>query len=718
MQGKVKKSVVTKFVIFVIVITFISSFVSGYIIYTSAKNKQVDFVYDDLATRILTFYDSISKTKDNPLKDKVKIISSAYFLADEIIGGKNINTSQYLKKVMEENPDIDGVAVVDVNYKAFAKVSKMKEEIPDFSEIFIDIEKLKAGVAYVEPYLTKEFPYFVYYAPVMKGDKIVGVASIFIHGHKFLLPLNVVYTRHKSHKPQTACASCHIGENSLSKRGFPILFDKDGVVLMSAVFGDKSLVGEEKQFKELYDQIKDKLAKDDKFEGEVVYQGEVYLASFGKFQLNRLSGIVGMLKNKNYVLSTIYQGQLIAIGSTVVFVLIVILLGNFYIRKVMSPVKSLSDAMVKVMEGEYSLRAEVKSDDEFGQLAEGFNEMLNRITKYIQTQDDIDRMQRQVISLMDIVSKAADGDLTVEAEVTADELGSVADAFNLMTENMRVLINDIKLAGSSIVDATESLLVAAEKTNKGAQIQIEELKEADEKIEKFKEMSLALNEAAKKTVEIIKDASLTASKSLELLDNTIDSMFTVKRYSQMASKKVKALGEKSLAIGDITGVITDISNQTNMLALNAAIEAARAGEYGHGFSVVAEEIRKLAERSNKATKEIADLIKSIQNETAETVKLVEESTINIESSSDVIEQAGDSIKNINNVLVESSEALSNMALGVENLNKEAEEVSESIKKIRSISNETVEEVKNTNRIVAKLSQLSEMFKEAVDKFRV
>ncbi|MCA1932243.1 MAG: methyl-accepting chemotaxis protein [Calditerrivibrio sp.] len=718
MQGRARKSIITKFILFVLVIVLISSFVSGYNIYIRSKNKELSMIYDDLATRILTFKDSLVKTKDIPLKDKIKFISDVPYIADELISGKDINTVNYLKKIMDESPEISAIAIVDSNYKPFSMVSKIKGSMPDFGEFFIDIDTLKKGNSYVEPYLTKDFPYFVYYSPIFKGNKVIGVAAMFINGHGFMSPLNIVYTRHKYHEPQVVCASCHVGNNSLDERGFPVLFDKDGVLLLSPIFGDKSIVGEEKQLKEVYDQIKDKFNQSDKYDGEIVYKGKTYIGSFSKFEVNRLIMLVGMLKNKNYVLKTIEEGLLLSIGFTVILVLVIILVGFVYLRNMMRPVKSLSETMVKVMDGEYSVRVNVTSDDEFGQLGEGFNEMLNRLTKFLQTQEDIDRMQKQVISLMDVVSKAADGDLTVEAEVTADELGSVADAFNLMTENMRSLINDIKNAGGSIVEATEKLLLSAEQTSKGAQFQIEELKDVDDKIERFKEISIQLNEAAKKTVDIIKDASITASKSLELLDNTIDSMFNVKRYSQMASKKVKSLGEKSLAIGDITSVITEISNQTNMLALNATIEAARAGEYGHGFSVVADEIRKLAERSNKATKEIADLIKSIQNETAETVKLVEESTVNIESSSGIIERTGDAIKDINNVLISSSEAVKNMADSVEMQSEEVIRVSQSMKKIREISEKTVDDVKNTNRIVATLSQLSEMFKEAVDKFRV
>ncbi len=712
-----KKTVLSKFIIFSIIVIGISAFSSGFIIYYFSKGKQIESIYDDLTTRNLTFKDSLVKTKDIPLKDKLSMMSTnPLFLAD-LNSGKNTDSERLIKKRLEQFQDVDGIGLIDKNYKFIALASRMKHKIPDLQEILIDIETLKPGKVYVEPYLTKEFPYFVYYTPIVQNDKILGVFAFFVDGHNFLSVVNNVFTRHKFHEPHSKCASCH-KDNALAELGFPIIFDKDGILLISPIHGDISLIGEKKELKEIYDQIKSKMKNAEKYEGEIVYKNKVYLGSFSTFKMDRLDMIVGMLKSKDYVLSVLEKGRLYSTMITILIVLLILLFGILYIRKMLSPVRELSVVMDKVREGDYSIRTKVSSEDEFGQLASGFNEMLDKITKYIQTQEDIDRMQRQVISLLEVVSSAADGDLTVGAEVTADELGSVADAFNMMTENMRTLINDIKKAGSSIVDATEKLLLSAEQTSKGAQTQIEELKEADARIERFKELSIKLNEMAQKTVDIIKEASINASKSLELLDNTVDAMFNVKRFSQMASKKVKSLGEKSLAIGDITGVISDISNQTNMLALNAAIEAARAGEYGHGFSVVADEIRKLAERSNKATKEIADLIKSIQNETAETVKLVEESTLNIETSSGIIEQTGESIKNINAVLVSSSDAVSEMAEGVANQAREAEAVAETIKHVREISERTVEDVKNTNRIVATLSQLSEMFKEAVDKFKV
>lgn len=712
-----KKTVLSKFIIFSIIVIGISAFSSGFIIYYFSKGKQIESIYDDLTTRNLTFKDSLVKTKDIPLKDKLSMMSTnPLFLAD-LNSGKNTDSERLIKKRLEQIQDVDGIGLIDKNYKFIALASRMKHKIPDLQEILIDIETLKPGKVYVEPYLTKEFPYFVYYTPIVQNDKILGVFAFFVDGHNFLSVVNNVFTRHKFHEPHSKCASCH-KDNALAELGFPIIFDKDGILLISPIHGDISLIGEKKELKEIYDQIKSKMKNAEKYEGEIVYKNKVYLGTFSTFKMDRLDMIVGMLKSKDYVLSVLEKGRLYSTMITILIVLLILLFGILYIRKMLSPVRELSVVMDKVREGDYSIRTKVSSEDEFGQLASGFNEMLDKITKYIQTQEDIDRMQRQVISLLEVVSSAADGDLTVGAEVTADELGSVADAFNMMTENMRTLINDIKKAGSSIVDATEKLLLSAEQTSKGAQTQIEELKEADARIERFKELSIKLNEMAQKTVDIIKEASINASKSLELLDNTVDAMFNVKRFSQMASKKVKSLGEKSLAIGDITGVISDISNQTNMLALNAAIEAARAGEYGHGFSVVADEIRKLAERSNKATKEIADLIKSIQNETAETVKLVEESTLNIETSSGIIEQTGESIKNINAVLVSSSDAVSEMAEGVANQAREAEAVAETIKHVREISERTVEDVKNTNRIVATLSQLSEMFKEAVDKFKV
>jgi twitching motility protein PilJ len=713
-----KKSIVQKFTIFVFLIVLLASFLSGYIIYYSSKQKQIGFVYDDLTTRILTFKDSVVNTKDKPIRDKIQMRAASQLMIDRVALKKENGAEATIKKTIDADPNVQGIALIDINYQPVVFVSKMKEKVPDLKEVLIDLETLKPGKVYVEPYLTKEFPYFVYFTPLVKDNNVIGAVVYYVDGHKFLSVVNAVFTRHKFHETQTVCGSCHSGQSSLEERGFPIVFDKDGALLISPIHGDSPLIGENRQFKEIYDQIKAKLVNADKYEGEIEYKGKKYMGSFAKFELERLPMIVGMLKNEDYVLSAVERGRLLSIAITTIFVLIIVLIGIYYLKKMLSPVQELSLAMEKVMSGDYDVRVKAEEDDELGRLGKGFNEMLDKITKYIQTEEDINRMQRQVISLLEVVSNAADGDLTVEAEVTADELGSVADAFNMMTDNMRVLINDIKKAGSSIVDATEKLLLSAEQTSKGAQVQIEELKEADHKIERFMELSVKLNEMAQKTVEIIKDASVNASRSLDLLDDTVDAMFNVKRFSQMASKKVKSLGEKSLAIGDITGVISDISNQTNMLALNAAIEAARAGEYGHGFSVVADEIRKLAERSSKATKDIADLIKSIQNETVETVKLVEESTINIESSSKIIEETGKSIKNINTVLLTSSDAVTEMADGVATQAKEAEEVAETIKRVREISERTIEDVKNTNRIVATLSQLSEMFKEAVDKFKV
>jgi len=241
-------------------------------------------------------------------------------------------TSAYLKKVLEENPDIDGVAIVDANYRLFAIESKMKGELPSLEEVFIDIKSLKPGMVYVEPYLTKDFPYFVYYSPIVKDGKVLGVGAVFVHGHKFLSPLNIVFTRHKYHDPQVACQGCH-NEGSdtkpLIEKGFPVLFDKDGVLLMAPVLGDNSVIGEEKRLNEIYNQIKDKLGKDNKYEGEIIYNGKVFIGSFAKFEMNRLPMIVGMLKNKNYILSTIEQGQYLSIASTGLLVLIIILVSIF-----------------------------------------------------------------------------------------------------------------------------------------------------------------------------------------------------------------------------------------------------------------------------------------------------------------------------------------------------------------------------------------------------
>jgi methyl-accepting chemotaxis protein len=244
-------------------------------------------------------------------------------------------------------------------------------------------------------------------------------------------------------------------------------------------------------------------------------------------------------------------------------ILVMLLLRRVFLR----PIQHLTETAIRIRDGAYDERPTVTTGDELQILSNAINEMLNRILGLIQSEEDKHRIQQGIFRLLEIVSQASDGDLTARGEVTPDELGSVTDAFNHMLESIGGLVIQTRRAALDVNRTAEEILDAS------------------------REMA---------------DDAATQAHALDVV-----------------SKKIKALGDRSLEINQIVELIDEIAAQTNMLALNAAIEASRAGEQGKGFAVVADEVRKLAERSSNATKDIGAFIEMIQDATGDTVGSME-----------------------------------------------------------------------------------------------
>ncbi|NEP19155.1 MAG: HAMP domain-containing protein, partial [Leptolyngbya sp. SIO4C1] len=329
-------------------------------------------------------------------------------------------------------------------------------------------------------------------------------------------------------------------------------------------------------------------------------------------------------------------------------------LGYLIDRRVKQSVDNLKTQFDLVSQGDLGARATVYSRDDFGQLANGFNQMARVILtttseaqRKAQEQEQAkEDLQRQVIRLLDDVEGAARGDLTVQAEVTADVLGAVADSFNLTIQNLREIVQQVSIAARQVSKSSTENEMFARSLSADALRQAEELAVTLNSVQVMTESIQRVAESAREAEEVARSASSTALRGGEAVERTVAGILEIRETVAETTRKVKRLAESSQEISKIVALISQIASRTNLLALNASIEAARAGEAGRGFAIVADEVRQLADRAAKASKEIEQIVLQIQSETGGVMTAMEEGTQQVIEGTRLAEQAKRSLEDI------------------------------------------------------------------------
>ena len=385
---------------------------------------------------------------------------------------------------------------------------------------------------------------------------------------------------------------------------------------------------------------------------------------------------------------------------------------------IINPVKDLMRVAESLGRGDLSKKATVKTGDELGQLGDTLNQTIDRLQGLIQTASDRDKMQHQVMDLLSVVSTAAEGDLTVKAEVTADALGSVADAFNLMITGLMTLVTQANNVAVEIQRSTSEILHSAERMRLGAEQQASQIRNASEAVNTMSHTTQQMAENAEAATQTSIKATQAAVKGGASVAETVKGMQRIRATVQSTGKKIKGLGERSLEIGAIIEVINEIATQTNLLALNAAIEAARAGEQGRGFAVVADEVRKLAERAARATKDITGLIKGIQVETSEAVTVMEEGTREVEEGTKLADQAGAALREIEQIVKQSANLMTDITRAAGDQVKSTESVVHTMNNISQLTRETTHGVQETVATINSLADLTKRLTDAIGRFKI
>jgi len=412
-----------------------------------------------------------------------------------------------------------------------------------------------------------------------------------------------------------------------------------------------------------------------------------------------------------------------------------------FVRSFTRPIVALRDASKKVTAGTLDVTVPVEGQDEVGELTAAFNEMVDQNREALndaaakeeaarqatqEAEEARARVERQradlqenIATMMEAMDRFADGDLTVRLDADRDdEIGRLYEGFNRAVGNLRRMVLRVREAAESTAASAGQIETSSERMASSTEEQSAQSEEVAAAVE---ELNQTINENAE-SVQRTADAAATggeqARRGGEVVDDVVRKIDEIAEVVDHSAETIERLGASSEEIGEIVDTIDEIADQTNLLALNAGIEAARAGEEGQGFAVVAEEVRKLAERTDQATDEIAEMIEQVQSETGDAVEAVRAGTRRVEEGLELADEAGTVLDEIVESIARVEERADEIAAASEQQSTTSEEIARSVQSISTAAQESAASVTQVAGSAADLNALTETLRESIQQFRV
>lgn len=399
-------------------------------------------------------------------------------------------------------------------------------------------------------------------------------------------------------------------------------------------------------------------------------------------------------------------------------ILVVLIAGYALASNLTRQTDAITNMLGQIGIGNFEARAAVLSEDELGTVAMSLNAMCDNTLSLIQTRDERDQIQLAVQRLKEEVAIIASGDLTQEAEVTDDLTGGIAESINNMIDQLRTIIGNIHEAATQVTTSATDIRKTTDEVSRGAEQQSSRIAETSASVEEMAQSIQQVSQHTEQSANVANKARENAVQGTQAVRNTIQGMERIRDQVQENAKRIKRLGETSQEVGEIVQLISDIADRTSILALNASIQAAMAGDAGKGFAVVAEEVERLAERANQSTKQIESLIKAIQGETSEAIAAMEACTMEVVTGSKLATEAGQALDEIDAVSKDLAELMRSMSQETRQQAQGAVEVTKAVSEISHVTRQTASETKHAAESANNLAELADALQESVTAFRL
>jgi len=392
----------------------------------------------------------------------------------------------------------------------------------------------------------------------------------------------------------------------------------------------------------------------------------------------------------------------------------------FLLTRLMTrPLRALSGTAERITAGDYGVRMSIDNEDELGDVARTVNTMIERVTDNAREQEAQNAaLQTQIVKLLGEISSVAEGDLTVEAEVSADALGAVADSFNYMIVELRQIVGRVNTATQQVGRSTDEILATTDVLNGSAKQQASRIADTSVAVEEMAVSIGQVSENAARSARVARVARRTAAAGAVAVSATVAGMGRIEAQVRATGRQIEQLGASSQEIGAIVSLIREVADQTELLALNAAIEAALAGEHGRGFAVVAEEVRRLAERVTVAAAQIDTLVKGIQAETREAIVAMNEGQREVVDGARLADAAGQSLGEVDQIVGQLAELIEAISLAADQQARASAGIARAMTEISGITTGTTAGTRQAAAAVAALAALADDLRQGVAAFRL